>query len=93
VANEQHTDGSGALRQAIPLLLELTGDKGMTQVGRMDVEVERSVIPKSPINRHESLPPQGWCVQIDDRDSRPGRCDNNLQPGTEGMVESLYRRI
>jgi len=61
VLNEQHAEGPRALRQAIPGLLELARDEGVTQVGRMDVEAERPK-PKPPLDRHESLPPQGWVV-------------------------------
>lgn len=68
VPNVQYAEGPGALRQAIPDFLELTGDEGVAQVGRMDVEIKRPGIPQPPLNRHESLPTQGWCVQIDDRD-------------------------
>lgn len=93
VLNEQQAEGPGMLRQAIPDFLELARDEGVTQIGRMDVEVERSVKPKPPLDGHESLLSQGWGLQIDERDSGPGRHDDILQPETERLIESPYRQI
>jgi len=79
------------LRQALPDLLELAGDEGVTPVGRMDVEVEKPwpFNPKPPLDRHESLPTQGCRVKIDKRDSGPGRRYDHRKPETERLVESL----